>query len=62
MKIIAKDNFDRDNVSDILIAENVNEFNANHIAKLLNDSEGAMSPYYYKAVEDDYKLYDGSPV
>lgn len=61
MKIIAIDNFARQTVSDIVVATNVNEYYANLIVKLLNDHEGDNSPWYYKAVPDDYRLYVFEP-
>lgn len=58
MKVINTDNFDRENKSDYLICENVNSFYAPLIAKLLNAKlSGVDSPNFYKAVEDDYKLF-----
>jgi hypothetical protein len=61
MKIICKDNYDREHVSDTLVCENVNEYYANHITKLLNEKEGDHSPDYYRAVPDDHKLYKFEP-
>ena len=63
MKIIAVDNFDRDTKSDVLIAENVREFYAEHIAQALNEkfSPGDYSQDFFKAVEDNYKLYKFIP-
>jgi len=57
MKLIARDNFCRDYVSDILIAENVNECYGKVIMKALNSD---YSDKYIDLVEDDYVLYDGS--
>ena len=61
MKIIRVDNFDKDFISDGLIAENVNEFFAKLIAKLLNKYTGVNSQDYFKAVPDDHKLYKFEP-
>ena len=61
MKIIRTDNFNRDHVSDGLIAENVNEFFAKLIVKLLNKYTGMNSQDYFKAVPDDHKLYVCGP-
>jgi hypothetical protein len=61
MKIICKDNFDREHVSDKLIAENVDAVYAYRIAKLLNESEGESSSHFYLAVSDDYVLYTFNP-
>jgi len=62
MKIVQTDNFDRENVSETLIAENVPEFYAKLILEFLIDkhtSERGLN--YYKIVEDDYKLYVFEP-
>lgn len=59
MKIIGKDNFCRDTVSDILVCENVNSY---YGEKLLNHLKSTLEhdtcDYVYYLVEDDYKLYD----
>ena len=59
MKIIQVDNFDRDSVSDILIAESMTDYWANKIVSWLNKkfSNEDSSPLFFKAVSDDYKLY-----
>jgi len=58
MKIINCDNFDREIYDDRLICENVNEYYAGIIVKVLNDKFGGEdSADFYKAVTDDYKLY-----
>lgn len=56
MKIVLVDNYDRDDRSDFLVAENVTEHFANLIVKLLNEKEGKDSPNFYRAVPDNYKL------
>lgn len=56
MKIVAKDNFDRDYIPDQLVAENVNEFMGNRIVNLLNSTVQDDSPTYYFLEEDDYEL------
>ena len=61
MKIIRTDNFDKAFIPDDLIAENVNEFSAKLIAKLLNKHTGMNSQDYFKAVPDDRKLYEFGP-
>lgn len=60
MKIIAVDNYARENVSDTLVAENVNSYYAPVIAKYLND-DPRHEDSFYKAVEDDYTLYTWEP-
>ena len=59
MKLIGRDNFCRDTVSDFLIAENVNEYYGKLIMKTLNTD---YSNTYIVLVEDDYVLYDGNIV
>lgn len=62
MKIIQVDNFNRETVSDTLIAENVNKMFAKHITDFLNEKfSGGASPNYYRAVDDNYKLYEFEP-
>lgn len=62
MKIIKVDNFDRENVSDTLVAENVNDFFGKLFVDLLNDKfSGGTSPDYFKLAPDDYKLYKFEP-
>lgn len=63
MKIINTDNYDRDNHSDILIAENITSVTfAKFIADSLNQKYGGEnSSNFFKAVEDDYKLYTFEP-
>ena len=62
MKIIATDNFDRDPVPDVLVAENVSEFYAPPLVKFLNDTfSGLDAPRFFKAKPDDYKLYEWEP-
>lgn len=62
MKIIAQDNFNREHVSDKLVAENVTDCYAPQIAEFLNlKFGGADAPHYFKAVRNDYKLYVFQP-
>lgn len=61
MKIISVDNFGRDNISDILIAENVNEYYAKLIIEKLNSNDNEHSYNFYRAVNDDYSLYVFDP-
>lgn len=61
MKIICEDNFNRDYISDWLVAENVSSIMGKRIVKLLNEYEGKDSPNFYKLVKDDYKLYKFEP-
>ena len=64
MKIICTDNFGRDNISDILIAENISsEHHARCMAKALNKEFCSHdgSPVFFRAVVDSYKLYKWEP-
>jgi hypothetical protein len=61
MKIIRVDNFDRDNVSDKLIAEGISSKDAETIVTGLNAKESEDSPDFYKAVPDDHVLYVYEP-
>ena len=62
MKIIMVDNFNRENVSDTLIAENVSEYFGKKIVKYLNNTfSGDTSPDYFKLVTNDYKLFTFEP-
>ncbi|QJI52425.1 hypothetical protein [Psychrobacillus phage Perkons] len=58
MKVICVDNYDRDTHDDKLVCENVNEFYAKKITDFLNEKfSGDSSDDYFKAVDDDHKLY-----
>ncbi len=57
MKIIAIDNFNRENVDDMLVAENVNRYYGKLIVDLLNQKFSVNYDWFYKLVDDDYKLY-----
>ena len=62
MKIIGVDNFDRENHSDVLVAESLNEYYVKEIVKFLNDKyDSEYAPYYFRAVSDNYKLYEFKP-
>ncbi len=60
-KVIAVDNYNRENRNDMLICENVNQWYGNVIVKALQDKEGAHSDNFYKLVPMDYKLYVFEP-
>jgi len=73
VKIIGVDNLNRDNVSDMLVAENItNEYLGNRIVEFLNygrtltkdekenpfaNLPSTFSNTHYKLVSDDYRLY-----
>lgn len=62
MKIIKIDNFDRESISDVLVATNVSNYYAPIIARMLNKAlSGVSSQNFYKDVEDDHKLYEAIP-
>lgn len=62
MKIIAKDNFDRDDVNDRLICENVNKYYGKYLIDFLNEKFSANdTPDYFVLKEDNYKLYKFEP-
>lgn len=62
MKIIVVDNFNRESVSDVLIAEKTPDYYADFITTALNKKySGDNSPDFFKVVEDDYKLYVFEP-
>jgi len=62
MKIVQSDNFDRDNISEQLIADNVPEFWASKIVSLLNDEySGSTVDFYCSVKPDDYKLFTWEP-
>ena len=58
MKIIGIDNFDLEQIDDILICKDLTEQRATWIVRALNIvyCKSEHSSTYYKAVEDDYKL------
>ena len=56
-KIIGKSNFNYDNVSDILIADNMSKYYGEKILKFLEEDTHEYDTYYPKLVKQDYKLY-----
>ena len=62
MKVIKIDNFNRDNVSDVLICENVKKYIGEFFVKSLNEAfSSGNSPDFFRLVPDDYKLYEWKP-
>jgi hypothetical protein len=60
MKIVTKDNFDRDLFTEEVIAENVNKVIGTQMVELWNDTNwNEKSSYYLELVEDTYEPYDG---
>ena len=59
MKIIRKDNLDRDAISEVLICSDVGTYFGTEIVQYLNDKfSGDRSPDYFKLVADDYTIYE----
>lgn len=59
MKIVKKDNFARESVSDSLIAENVSEYYGEIIVKCLNEKLGGRySSDFFSLEQNDYKLFE----
>lgn len=57
MKIVCIDNFDRNDIPDVLICENVNKHIGTYLTEYLNDTfSGSTSLNYYQLKEDSYKL------
>ena len=62
MQIIVVDNFDRDYISDRLVADNVLASLEVGIVEYLNDKySGSHSAYYFKLVDDGYDLFIFEP-
>ena len=60
-KIIGTSNFCLDNVSDILIADNLNKYYGEKIVRFLQDTMYENDTYYPRLVEQDYELYMWEP-
>lgn len=62
MKIICVDNFNRETVSDRLVADNIkNSTEANLMIEALKGTCSVQGSHWYKLVQDDYKLYVFEP-
>jgi len=61
MKIVRVSNFGNESISDMLIAENVDNHYGEEIVRSLNNVGGNYDPYYFRLVHDDYKLYKFEP-
>lgn len=60
IKIITKDNFDRDLFTETVVAENVSEHYGKELVRLWNKARWTdESDIFLELVEDDYELYDG---
>lgn len=60
-KIIGKSNFDLENVSDYLIADNLNGYYGKKIVKFLQDITTEYDDYYPVLVDQDNELYVWEP-
>lgn len=61
-KIIKVDNYDRENVSDVLICENINDFYGRQVVEdLIARWGGDNTPNHFKLVPDDHKLHIYEP-
>lgn len=61
MKIIGISNHNLENVSDIIIAENIHNAYGKIIIDFLEDKTTNNSKYYPVLVEDGYQLYEFDP-
>lgn len=57
MKIIAKDNYDRDTVSDELVAEKITQPGLGRIMVDALNNKSQSNDKFFKLVSDDHKLY-----
>ena len=59
MKIIGKDNYDNETVSEILICLNISEYYGKIIVDFLNNLP--QEQWFYALMKDDYQLYEWEP-
>lgn len=60
-KLILVDNFNRENVADVLVEENLTDADAKRKADEYNDKyKNTEWCWYAKSVSDDYKLWGGT--
>lgn len=60
-KVIRCDNYDREMYSDVLIAENLSEAEAQKVADAMNNDPNRADAHFYKVRGDDYKLFEYEP-
>jgi len=60
MKLIRRDNYNRDHINDLLIAENVHNDYGTFIKVILNDADKSDA-FYFDIVPDDYQLQKWEP-
>jgi len=62
MKIVNVDNFNRDEVSDKLVCQNIDKEIGKEIVEFLNDEySGSCAAHFYKLLPDHYRLYTWKP-
>lgn len=59
MKIVLVDNFNRDEIADYLVCENIDGHYGELVVNFLNGREHDDSPNYFMLKEDDYVLSRG---
>lgn len=59
MKVVAVDNYARETVADILVAENLSQEEAEKIKDDYNHKQGAHPAYWAIVFKDDYVLSRG---
>lgn len=59
MKVVLVDNYDRETVEDLLLAENVSQEEAEQIADAYNEKQTDSAPYWAVVKNDDYRLWRG---
>lgn len=60
-KVIRCDNYDREMYSELLVAENLSEVEAQKIADAMNDDPNRADAHFYKVRDDSYKLFEFEP-
>lgn len=58
-KLIKTDNFDRDQVADQLVYDQLTMQEAQQMADDYNSAQSETSQWFYRAVEDDHRFYRG---
>lgn len=58
-RIVQASNFDKEWFNETFILWPMNDYSAKIIATTLNRDSVGSGEYYYKVVDDDYKLYLG---
>lgn len=61
MKIVACDNFDRDNVSEYVVAEGLNEEDAKEKCNAMNAEQDEHADRFYRVFPDDYVPFVWEP-